>query len=196
MEASGPCSHNHSDVVVQRTSSVVEVRRACATRCMRRSCAMSGATHRSLGRLERSRSHSREETKCRYASELDGQVSRVHGAAVPLQPEAKRLQPYPEFRQRIGPKIVPLLPHAVAPFASHRYIPPTQTLLWVLSGSLNQRVEKAVDPMSTVFDFATSPLDVQRDGHCRRTGSGSSFGGLSTPPVHSSGAWNNTQRNW
>ncbi len=128
-------------------------------------------------------------------SKLDSQVARVHGAAIPLQPEAERAFPHAVFGQGIGSKIVPVVSHPVASFARGPGFPPAQTLLWVLSGSQSQRGEKAVDLMSTVFDFATSPLDVQRDGHCGRTGSGSSFGGLSTP-VHSSGAWNNTRRSW
>ena len=49
--------------------------------------------------------------------------------------------PYAIFRQGIGPEIVPLLTHPVAPFAQSPRLPPVLTLLRVLSGRLRQRSE-------------------------------------------------------
>src|SRR6266567_704463 len=41
--------------------------------------------------------------------EFDRQITHIHGAAIPLQPETQLLRPHTIFGQGIGPEIVPLL---------------------------------------------------------------------------------------
>ena len=50
-------------------------------------------------------------------SELNHQIAHIHGAAIPLQPEAYVLLPNSIFRKGIGPQIVLLLTQPVAAFA-------------------------------------------------------------------------------
>jgi hypothetical protein len=58
--ARGPWSFNNTAVVVHTTAPGERVRLTCATRCIRFSCAMSGATQMSTGSIECSLAHSRE----------------------------------------------------------------------------------------------------------------------------------------
>ena len=76
----------------------------------------------------------------RVGREFDRQIVHIHGAAIPLQPEAHLLRPYAIFHKGIGPEIVPLLTHAVAAFAHRSSLPPTHRL----SCRLRQAGKKAV----------------------------------------------------
>jgi hypothetical protein len=59
-------------------------------------------------------------------SKFDGQVSHVHGASVPLQPEPHVLRPNSIFRKSIGPEIVPLFTNLVAAFTHLPCLPSTE----------------------------------------------------------------------
>ena len=76
-------------------------------------------------------------------SELDRQIAHIHGATIPLQPEAHLLLPHTIFRQRIGPQIVPLLTHPVAAFAHWPRLPPAERLSWFLSCGLCQAWQRS-----------------------------------------------------
>src|SRR6266851_375152 len=86
----------------------------------------------------------------RVGSELDRQIAHIHGAAIPLQPEAHLLRPHKTFRQRIGPEIVPLLMYPVASFAHRPCLPPAECLSWLPSCCLGEAGKKAVDSGSVL----------------------------------------------
>ena len=58
--------------------------------------------------------------------ELDRQISRVHGPAIPLQPETVLLLSRTVFGQRIGPQIMPLFAELVAAPTHRSRLPPTE----------------------------------------------------------------------
>ena len=91
-------------------------------------------------------------------STLDGQVSHIHSAAIPLQPEAHLLRTHSIFRQRIGPQIVPLLTHPVASFAHHPCFPPAERLFRLSSCGLRQSGKEAIDSSSVLDKLYMSNL--------------------------------------
>ena len=98
------------------------------TRCIRFSCAMSGATQMVAGDIECPLAHSLEATRVSVGSKLDGHVSHIHSAANPLQPEAHLLLLHTIFRKSIGSQIVPLFTHPVSSFAHRSRLPPAEGL--------------------------------------------------------------------
>jgi hypothetical protein len=93
-------------------------------------------------------------------STLDGQVSHVHSAAIPLQPETHLLRSHALFRQRIGSQIVPLLMDLVTSFAHHPSLSPAGILTWLLSCGLRQSGEEAIDLDSLLYMLQEQCLSI------------------------------------
>jgi hypothetical protein len=116
MGASGPCSFKSTSAVVHIIASDGDVSLTLATLCIRRTSRdVRCDTHEHLRHLVPSRPFTRGNVLC-VGGKFDHQVSRVHRATIPLQPEAHLLLPNAIFRQSIGPQIVPLLTHPLAAF--------------------------------------------------------------------------------
>ena len=92
----------------------------------------------------------------RIGSELDDQIARVHGAAIPLQPEAETALPHAVFGQGIRSEIVPLISHPVAPLARGPGFPPAEFLPRLLPRYLCQGRKEARDS-SRMLDMREQP---------------------------------------
>ena len=93
-------------------------------------------------------------------SKLDRQVSHVHGAAIPLQPETHLLRSHTLYCQHIEPQIAPPLMDLVTSFAHHPNLSPAGILTWLLSCGLRQSGEEAIDLDSLLYMLQEQGLSI------------------------------------
>src|SRR5258708_38507646 len=110
-----------------------------------------------------SRPFARGDVVC-VGGKLEQEITHVHGALIPLQPEPHLLSSDAILRQCIGPEIVTLLTHPVAPLAHRPGLPPAQRLSCFSSGGLPKASEKAIDPSSVLNMLHKPGLSVLRHG--------------------------------
>ena len=141
--ASGPCSFNSNSVVVHSTTPGERASLSWATRCIRLSYAISGATHMSTGSIECSLAHSLVAIKFAYEENL---MARSRTFIVPRSRSNQKrvrcnLTRYSE--SCIGLQIVLLLLHLVALFAHRASLLPAEFLTWFPSCCVGEAGKKS-----------------------------------------------------